>query len=179
VLYGILTGEGVRGASTITMQLARNLYEQVGTERTVLRKAREILTSIQLERRYTKGEIIEMYLNTVPWGHNAFGIEAAARTYFDKRARDLNVEEAAVLVAMLAGTTRFDPVRNPDRSLARRNLVLREMAEHGAIEPERYRALAADSIRLDFTPYSHTDNLAPHFAEILRQELRDWGRANG
>ena len=179
VLYGIATGQGVRGASTITMQLARNLYEQVGTERTVLRKAREMLTSVQLERRYTKSEIIEMYLNTVPWGHNAFGIEAAAQTYFDKPAEDLNVEESAVLVAMLAGTTRFDPVRNPDRALARRNLVLNEMVEHGVLEPERYRALAADSIALTFTPYSHTDNLAPHFAEILRQELRDWGRANG
>ncbi len=179
VAYGALTGRGVRGASTITMQLARNLYEQIGFDRSVTRKVKEILTAIQLERRYTKDEIVEMYLNTVAWGNNAFGVEAAAQTYFDKPASELNVEESAVLVAMLAGTTRFNPVRNPERAFNRRNLVLAEMVENGSLPRARYDELKADSIALTFKPYSHTDNLAPHFAEILRAELKAWGKENG
>ena len=179
VAAGALSGRGMRGASTITMQLARNLYEQIGFERSVTRKIKEILTAIQLERRYTKGEIIEMYLNTVPWGHNAFGIEAAAKTYFNTSAADLDVEEAAVLVAMLAGTSRFDPVRNPERARARRDIVLAQMVRNGTLSQSDHAALSADSIALAFTPYSHTDNLAPHFAEILRAELKKWGQANG
>ena len=179
VAAGAVSGRGMRGASTITMQLARNLYEQIGFDRSVTRKIKEILTAIQLERRYTKGEIIEMYLNTVPWGHNAFGIEAASQTYFNKSAADLDVEEAAVLVAMLAGTTRFDPVRNPERAQTRRDVVLSQMVRNGTLQDSQYQALRADSIALEFTPYSHTDNLAPHFAEILRAQLKEWGEANG
>jgi penicillin-binding protein 1A len=179
VAYGALTGRGVRGASTITMQLARNLYEQIGFERSVTRKVKEILTAIQLERRYTKDEIVEMYLNTVAWGNNAFGVEAAAQTYFNKPAAELETEEAATLVAMLAATTRYNPVRNPEAAMQRRNLVLAEMVENGALTPARYDELKADSIALDFKPYSHTDNLAPHFAEILRAQLKEWGQENG
>ena len=179
VAAGAFSGRGVRGASTITMQLARNLYEQVGIERTVTRKIKEILTAVQLERRYTKGEIIEMYLNTVPWSNNAFGIEAAAQTYFSKPAADLDVSEAAVLVAMLKGPSRYNPVTNPERAMTRRNLVLSQMVRTGTLAEGQYEALRADSIALDFAPYSHTDNLAPHFAEILRGKLKEWGEANG
>ncbi len=179
VAVGVLTGKGVRGASTITMQLARNLYEQVGTQVTVTRKVKEILTAVQLERRYTKAEIAEMYLNTVPWSYNAFGIEAAARTYFNKPAADLDTEEAAVLVGMLKGPSRYNPVSNPERSRARRDLVMAAMLREGMLDEGRYEALRADSIALDFKPYSHTDNLAPHFAEILRKQLKDWGDENG
>jgi penicillin-binding protein 1A len=169
----------LRGASTISMQLARNLYEQIGFERSPLRKVREILTAIQIERRYTKDEIVEMYLNTVPWGNNAFGIEAAARTYFNKPASELQVEEAAVLAGMLKGNTIFSPVRNPERSRARRNVVLASMVRAGYLDAGRYAELRAEPIHLDFHPYSHTDNLAPHFAEILRKDLEVWGRENG
>jgi penicillin-binding protein 1A len=179
VLAGAATGDGLRGASTLSMQLARNLYEQIGFQRTATRKLREILTAIQIERRYTKAEIIEMYLNTVPWGNNAYGIEAASQTYFAKPASELQVEEAAVLVGMLKGITRYSPVRNPERSRARRNVVLSAMVRAGYITSDRAQELQAEPIRLDFQPYSHTDNLAPHLAEILREELRDWGRDNG
>jgi penicillin-binding protein 1A len=179
VAVGALTGQGIRGASTITMQLARNLYEQIGFERSVTRKVKEILTAIQLERRYTKDEIVEMYLNTVPWSYNAFGIEAAAQTYFNKPAAELDTEEAAVLVGMLKGPTRYNPVSNPERSQARRNVVMAAMVREGYLDRDRYEELKADSIALDFKPYSHTDNLAPHFAEILRAELKEWGQENG
>src|SRR5690606_23647881 len=111
-----LTGR-MQGGSTITQQLARNLYrEQTGFElgdRSVTRKIKEILTAIRIERIYTKDEILEAYLNTVPFRYNAFGIEAASRTYFDKPAAELVPEEAAVLVGMLAANTRYDPRRNP------------------------------------------------------------------
>jgi penicillin-binding protein 1A len=179
VAWGAVTGQGVRGGSTLSMQLARNLYEQIGFERSPIRKLREILTAVQIERRYTKAEIIEMYLNTVPWGHNAFGIESAAQTYFNKPAIDLQVEEAAVLVGMLQGTTMFNPVRHPERSRARRNVVLAAMVRADYLPAERYAELSAEPIHLDFHPYSHTDNLAPHLAEILRDELRAWGREQG
>ncbi len=179
VAFGALTGKGVRGASTITMQLARNLYEQIGFERSVTRKIKEILTAIQLERRYTKDEIVEMYLNTVPWSYNAFGIEAAAQTYFSKHAAELDTEEAAVLVGMLKGPSRYNPVSNPERSRTRRDLVMAAMLREGYLERSRYDELRADSIALDFKAYSHTDNLAPHFAEILRKQLKDWGQENG
>lgn len=174
-----VTGEGVRGASTLSMQLARNLYEQIGFERSPIRKIREILTAIQIERRYTKDEIVEMYLNTVPWGNNAFGIEAASRTYFNKPAAELEVEEAAVLAGMLKGTTFYSPVRHPERTRQRRNVVLASMVRAGALEPERYAVMREEPIALDFSPYSHTDNLAPHLAELLRAELATWGRENG
>ncbi|MDX1532406.1 MAG: transglycosylase domain-containing protein, partial [Rhodothermales bacterium] len=179
VLKGAITGEGVRGASTITMQLARNLYNQIGFDRTLTRKVKEIFTAIQLERRYTKEEILEMYLNTVPFRYNAFGIEAAAQTYFDKPAAELEVREAATLIAMLAATTRFDPVKNPEASKQRRNLVMAAMVREGYLEEGRYEALKDEPTPLDFTPYSHTDNLAPHFAEILRKELETWGEERG
>src|SRR5690606_24907296 len=179
VAVGVLQGDRLRGASTITMQLARNLYDQIGTERSAIRKAREILTAIQIERRYTKREIIEMYLNTVPWSYNAFGIEAAAKTYFDKSAAELDVPEAAVLIAMLKGPSAYNPVRNPERATARRNLVMAEMVEEGYLTPERYAELRDQPIELDFKPYSHTTNPAPHFAEILRKWLQAWGEENG
>lgn len=179
VAVDALTGDGMRGGSTLSMQLARNLYEQIGFERSPIRKLREILTAIQIERRYTKEEIVEMYLNTVPWGHNAFGVEAASRTYFNKPAAELQVEEAAVLVGMLKGTTQYNPVRNPEVSRSRRNVVLAAMVREGYIGQEQFAELRAEPIRLDFHPYSHTDNLAPHLAEIIRDEVTRWGRDNG
>lgn len=175
----LTSGGRMRGASTLSMQLARNLYEQIGFQRTTTRKLREILTAIQIERRYTKDEIIEMYLNTVPWGHNTYGIEAASQTYFGKPAAELEVQEAAVLAGMLQGTTRYSPTRNPERSQSRRNVVLATMVREGYLERDRFEELRTEPIELDFQPYSHIDNLAPHLAEILRLELREWGRTNG
>ncbi len=179
VLKGFLTGQGLRGASTITMQLARNLYDQIGTERTPIRKAREMLTAVQLERRYTKDEIIEMYLNTVAWNYNAFGIEAAAETYFSKPAAELTVEEAAMLVGMLKGPSGYNPVRHPERAQDRRNLVMASMVREGKLSSDDYARLREQPIELAFRPYSHTDNLAPHLAEIMRKELEVWGKENG
>lgn len=179
ILKDFLTGKGARGASTITMQLARNLYVEVGKERNIVRKAKEILTAIRIERTYTKPEILEAYLNTVPFLYNAYGIEAASQTYFSKPASDLDPSESATLVGMLAANTRYDPKRNPEASRERRNVVLTNMQQQGVIDQATYDESRNKDIQLTFKEYSHEDNIAPHFAEVLRLWFREWCERNG
>ncbi len=170
----ILTG-GFRGASTITQQLARNLYnEAVGRAVTIPRKVREMVTAVELERRYTKREILEMYLNTVSFGGNVYGIESAARTYFGRRAAELDPLQAATLVGMLRATTYYNPVRNPQNAKQRRNVVLRLMREQGAISAAYYRDHVDDPVRADYHSSRLSASLAPYFAEHVRTTLSDW-----
>ena len=123
-----------QGGSTITQQLARNLFpEEIGRSRTVTRKLKEAITALKIEASYSKDEILETYLNTVPFLYNAFGIEMAARTYFDKSADKLNVLESATLIGMLKGTSYYNPVLNPERAQARRNTVLSKMLKRGKL----------------------------------------------
>ena len=129
-----LSGD-LQGGSTITQQLARNLYpEEIGRAPTLTRKVKEAITALKIEAVYTKDEILETYLNTVPFLYNAFGIEMAARTYFDKSADELDVLESATLIGMLKGTSYYNPVLNPERALQRRNIVLAQMARHGKLD---------------------------------------------
>ncbi len=180
VAWQAAQGGTMRGASTITMQLARNLYREVGRERSVVRKAKEILTAIRIERTYTKREILEAYLNTVPFLYNAYGIEAASQTYFGKHAADLNTQEAATLVGMLAANTAYDPVRNPVDSRERRNIVLANMRREGVLDDAAYTAARESPIDVRaFSVYNHADNLAPHFAEVLRLWFKEWCAKNG
>ena len=177
-----LTGQ-VQGGSTITQQLARNLFNEdinfeVG-DRSVIRKIKEILLAVRIERIYTKDEIVEAYLNTVPFRNNAFGIETASRTYFDKTAYELVPEEAATLIGMLAANTYYDPARNPENSFRRRNVVLSSMVGEGFLDAAYYQRVRETPTALQFHPYSHEDNLAPHFAEFLRQWFKGWCEANG
>ncbi|HXF45218.1 MAG TPA: biosynthetic peptidoglycan transglycosylase, partial [Burkholderiaceae bacterium] len=117
-----------QGGSTITQQLARNFFAaEIGRAPTVTRKVREMLTALRIERAYSKREILETYLNTVPFHYNAFGLEMAARTYFDKPAAELTVAEGATLVGMLKGTRAYNPVLAPERARERRNVVLAQM----------------------------------------------------
>ena len=169
-----------QGGSTITQQLARNLYnEQIGFETTVTRKLKEMVTAVQLERRYTKQEIIEMYLNTVPFRHNAYGIEAAARTYFRKSAAELDVIESATMVGMLKASTRYDPVRNPELSRGRRNVVMRQMVKHGKLDLTFYEANRDSLTATNFRTADVTDSFAPYFAEYVRNWLAEWGEDRG
>ena len=175
-----IPGFYTQGGSTITQQLARNLYnEQIGFETTVTRKLKERVTAVQLERRYTKQEIIEMYLNTVPFRHNAYGIEAAARTYFLKSAAELEVLESAALIGMLKANTRYDPVRNPDRSRQRRNVVMRQMIKRGMLDEAFYAAHRDSLTATNFRSADVTDSFAPYFAEYVRNWLTDWGTKSG
>lgn len=164
-----------QGGSTLTQQLARNLYpNEVGRAPTLNRKLKEAVTALKIEALYTKSEILETYLNTVPFLYNAFGIEMAARTYFDKSASQLNVLEGATLVGMLKGNSYYNPVLNPERALARRNTVLAQMVKRGELDAARYEALKTRPIRVDFERQIAPTGPAPHFTQQLRQWLVTW-----
>ena len=144
VAFGVLTGNKKGGGSTITQQLAKNLFprgENLSTPKLVLRKFQEWITATKLEHNYSKEEIIAMYLNTVAFGHNAYGIRSAAKTFFDKSPKDLNIEEAALMAGVVNAPTRFSPVRNPENSIGRRNLVLKKWST------------TATSLRPNMTPF--------------------------
>ncbi|MEX0601175.1 MAG: biosynthetic peptidoglycan transglycosylase, partial [Rhodothermales bacterium] len=169
-LADIVTEFDLRGASTISQQLARNLYNQdIGFEVSFSRKLKEAITALQLERRYTKREIIEMYLNTVPFSNNAYGIEAAAQTYFSKPVADLSPLEGATLIGMLQATTYYNPYRNPENAQRRRNVVLSQMMGEGYISRAFYEEHREDPVVTDYNPSSElTSSLAPYFAEQVR-----------
>ena len=150
------------GGSTLTQQLARNLYpEEIGRKRTIARKMKETITAIKIEYAYTKKEILETYLNTMPFLYNAFGIEMAARTYFDKPARKLSLLESATLIAMLKGTSYYNPVLNPERALGRRNVVLAQMVKRGLLNQ-------AEFDKLKSRPYASISNGSPNPSDLLR-----------
>jgi penicillin-binding protein 1A len=170
----------LQGGSTLTQQLARNLYpEEIGRATNLTRKIKEAITALKIESVYTKDEILETYLNTVPFLYNAYGIEMAARTYFDKPARDLDVLEAATLVGMLKGTSYYNPVINPDRAVQRRNIVLAQLVKHGKLQEAQFAQLKARPLRLDFERQEEQLGPAPHFAQQLRRWLIDWADRNG
>ena len=168
-----------QGGSTITQQLARNMFpEEIGRARSVNRKMKELITAIKIENTYSKTEILEAYLNTVPFLYNAYGIEMAARTYFGKTAAKLDVLEAATLVGMLKGTHYYNPVANPERSKSRRNVVLAQMAKHGAFSEERYRSLAKRPLRVRFARLNDRSGKDDHFTAYVRKWLLDWAQEN-
>ena len=175
------TAKGDRqGGSTVTQQLARNLFpDEIGSASTLERKTKEALAARAIERDHTKREILEAYLNTVPFLYNAFGVEMAARTYFDTHARDLTVAQSAVLVAMLKGPDAYNPVRHPEAALARRNLVLRLMAEQGALEPAEAARLQDEPLGVELRAQPSTYSAAPHFTAAVRREIEAWARPRG
>ena len=180
VAFGILTGRKKGGGSTITQQLAKNLFprgENLSKPKLVLRKFQEWITATKLEHNYSKEEIIAMYLNTVAFGHNAFGIRAAASTFFDKKPSEMTIEECALMAGVVNAPTRFSPVRNPERSIGRRNLVLKKMAENGFITQAECDSIS--QIPLDMSHFSvkdHNTGQATYFREFLRGELNDWAK---
>lgn len=168
-----------QGGSTITQQLARNRYpDEIGRAPTLTRKLKEAITALKIEALYSKDEILETYLNTVPFLYNAFGIEMAARTYFDKSARQLDVLEAATLIGMLKGNSYYNPVLNPQRALERRNIVLAQMVKRGKLDAARYEVLARRPLRIDFERQVEEPGPAAHFAQQLRKWLISWADSN-
>jgi penicillin-binding protein 1A len=165
-----------QGGSTITMQFARNAFPSLAEDHPLARKVKEWVVSLKIEGRYDKPDILEMYLNTVPFMYNAFGIEAAARTYFQKPASELEVDEAATLIGMLKGTVLYNPVRNPERSHERRNVVLSRMVREGFLSQDAYEELEEEETELSFRPLTRSDNLAPYFSEYLRLWLDEWAQ---
>ncbi len=169
----------VQGGSTITQQLARNLYPaEIGRSRTVTRKIKEAITSLKIEAVYSKDEILETYLNTVPFLYNAWGIEMAARTYFDKSADTLDVLQSATLIGMLKGTSYYNPVLNPDRALQRRNTVLGRMVRQQKLPAEQLAALQKMPLQVDFERQEPELGPAPHFTQQMRRWLIEWADRN-
>lgn len=179
-IFSTVTGR-TRGGSTITQQLARNLYDAVGVERSIWRKLREMVVAIFLEYRYSKEEILAMYLNTVPFGGVTYGIQAASRYYFGKDVRELTLSEAALLIGLLKGPTYYSPYKHPKRALARRNLVLDLMAEAGFLSSKEVEAAKKAPLGVGSAPYtaSQSQGIAPYFREYLRQWLTEWARKRG
>ena len=180
VAFGVITGRKKGGGSTITQQLAKNLFprgENLSKPKLVLRKFQEWITATKLEYNYSKEEIVAMYLNTVAFGHNAFGIRSASKTFFDKSPQDLNIEEAALMAGVVNAPTRFSPVRNPERSMERRNRVLKKMAENGYITQAECDSISLIPIDMShFNVMDHNSGQATYFREFLRGQLQDWAK---
>ncbi len=165
------------GASTITQQLAKLLFHGEGSKFLpfrIIQKAKEWIIAVRLERQYTKNEIIAMYFNRVDFVNTAVGIRSAAKVYFAKEPRDLNVEESALLVGMLTNPSLFNPVRRPEKALKRRNIVLMQMVKNNKLEESEKNQLEKKPILLDFHPESHLDGTATYFREYLRDYMKSW-----
>ena len=156
-----------QGASTLTMQLARNLF--LSPQKTIQRKLQEIFLTVQIERRFSKDQIFELYANQIYLGHGRYGFEAGSQFYFSKHVRDLTLSEAALLAALPKGPEYYSPIRNPERALRRRNLVLSEMEADHKISPEQEIEAKAEPLGLHVeTP---PNSLAPYFVEEVRRQL--------
>jgi penicillin-binding protein 1A len=167
---------GGEGASTITQQCAKNLYKlKTGKENAfdkIVRKVREWFSAIQIEKNFTKKEILELYLNVSYFGKGAYGIESAAKVYFDKRAKDLNITESALLIALLKSSEYYDPIKNYDNALRRRNVVLRNMFVCDYLSEEDFNKLKQLPIILTKERISPVRTDAPHFLEYIRLQMQ-------
>jgi penicillin-binding protein 1A len=168
------------GASTISQQLAKNLFSDKPKMKItrVLQKFKEWVIAVQLERRYTKEEIMAMYLNTVPFSGHSFGIKAAAGEFFNKAPSELNTAEAAVLVGMLKAPSAYNPKRNPERSQKRRNVVMSQMVKAGFLREGTFDTLKSQGIQLDYQPAGE-EGMAPYFRDVLAKDLEPWCEEHG
>jgi penicillin-binding protein 1A len=168
LINDVITGARA-GASTITQQLARNLFP-IGFDKTVERKIKEAILSIQIEKRYTKREIFTFYANQIYFGHGAYGVEAASRMYFDKPAKELAVEEAAMIAAIIQAPERLSPFVDPKRTLQRRNYVLQRMADENYLTRAEATEIAQRPLVLLGQPTPER-SIAPYFVEDIRKAL--------
>jgi penicillin-binding protein 1A len=169
VFVNVLRGEKMQGGSTITMQLARGIY--LNKKKKLLRKIAEMILALQIERKYTKEEILEFYLNQVYWGHNAYGIESAAGLYFGKSAAELNLPEAATLIGLLRGPELYSPFYRPQRTRWRRDIVLRRLFTLGLITEEEFYQARETPIFL--APRRTLKYKHPYFTSYVVKQLED------
>ncbi len=189
-LKDYLLHDDARGASTITQQLAKNLF-RVRTEystgllgripglKMLIMKSKEWITAYKLEYFFTKEEILTQYANTVDFGSNAFGIKTASKTYFGITPKDLTAEQAAVLVGMLKATTYYNPRIHPDNAIKRRNIVLDNMVKHNHLTQAAFDSLKTTEIELDFNVENAYDGKANYFREAVANDLKEWCSENG
>lgn len=180
------------GGSTITQQLAKNLFRtredelqgslyKLGIRKLNLgiSKTKEWMVAIQLEKSFTKEEIMAMYLNTILFGHNAYGIEVAAKTFFNTSPDSLNYQQSAMLVGMLNKPTRYSPISHPDNALEKRKEVMYNLLKYGFITKNEYDSLKELPLGLDYNPEGHTEGIAPYFRAVIKPHLLYWARENG
>ncbi len=191
VVFSVLTGQSKGGGSTLTQQVAKNLFNTRGEElnggllndvpglRMLILKTKEWIMAIKLERNYTKKEIMTMYLNTVDFGSNAFGIKVAAKTFFNKKPQDLELQESAVLVGLLKAPTYYSPKFNPENSKRRRNVVLSQMVKYDFLSEEEFNSLKEKDIKLDYNVENQNIGMAPYFRTEAAKFLLKWARENG
>lgn len=181
-IRGVLTGQREGGGSTITQQLAKNLFprEEKSIFKLLYYKLKEMILAVKIEKNLTKQEILTAYLNTVPFGYNSWGIRSASHTFFDKEPIDLETQEAAVLIGMLKANTAFNPIRNPEKSKQRRNTVLFQMRKNKKISNSEYQKLKATELVTNFKPASDQkhEGLAPYFRQVVELQVKNWCKEN-
>jgi len=168
------------GGSTLTQQLAKNLFSRkdYGIFTVPVVKTKEMIVAKRLEKIYTKNQIIELYLNTVPFSGNTYGIESASLKHFNKKTKDLTITEASTLVGTLKATTTYNPFRYAEKSKARRNVVLYKMYQNDFLSKKKYNKLKKDSLILDYGKYDNETGTAAYFREELRKKMLDWCEKN-
>ena len=169
------------GASTITQQLARQLFVGVRSRNiseAVIQKAKEWVLSVQLERRYTKKEIIAMYLNIYDFGYNADGVRSAAKIFFNTTPKNLKIEQSATLIGMLKNSSYYNPLRRPELVKRRRNIVFKQMERNGFLSKKIADSLSKLTLEIDYTPESHREGLATYFRAYLQEFMRKWIKKN-
>ena len=166
-----LSGREVQGGSTITQQLAKNAF--LTQERTITRKIKEAFLARELEKRYTKDEILEMYLNHIYFGQGAYGVESAARYYFNKEAKDLNIAESATLAAIPKSPNYFNPFENPKASKERQEIVIDQMVKYGFITEAQGAAAKKEELKLATTAKKREDNPNFYFIDMITQKVID------
>lgn len=171
----ILRNKAQGGGSTISQQLAKNLYprKKYGPFSMIVNKSREIFIASRLEDVYSKNQILTLYLNTVPFGEDVYGIESASQRFFDKHSSELNPNEAAVLIGMLAANTAYNPRLYPQRSTKRRNTVLSRMAERGFLSPKEAEKLKQSGLDIHYNKMDQNSGIAPYFREVIRKEVEE------
>jgi penicillin-binding protein 1A len=176
VVKGMATSGNRGGGSTITQQLAKNLFPRgdINSIQLVFRKLKEWIIAIKLERNFTKYEIISSYFNTVEFSDNAYGVKAAAKTYFNKKVQELTVDEAAILVGMLKATYKYNPRVHPEASKERRDIVLEKMFQFGFLNKGEYDMYKARPIKLNFNRETYSEDIAPYFVGYLRKYLKNY-----
>lgn len=189
-LLSIVLRKKKGGGSTISQQLAKNLFKTRGDKfrghlgkipiiRTIIIKTKEWIVAVKLERAYTKEEILSMYLNTVFFGSNTFGIKSAAKTFFGIEPKDLTIDQSALLIGLLKAPTKYSPILNPKNSLLRRNVILKQMLKTSFIYKEQYENYSKLPLGLKYKIQDHKTGLATYFRAIVENFLLRWTKQNG
>ncbi|MGM0531967.1 MAG: transglycosylase domain-containing protein [Bacteroidota bacterium] len=176
----LLGNESSGGGSTLTQQLAKNLYPRRGDSHLALigSKIREMVIAWKLENLYSKERLLQMYLNTVPFGEYTFGIKNASQLYFNKLPSELSLEQACTLIGMLKGTSYYNPRKKPERARERRNVVLTQMGKYGYLNQDTAQKLMNKPLGLNYHPIGHNSGLAPYLREYLRPRLKEWCKSH-